>query len=84
MGHVYKNNILTPEQAAEKKRLWGTVELLINKSILKEVRSMRLRQHLLRNANKNEILGYVSEYEQVYIIRVGNELLIINDIKIFK
>ena len=39
-----------------------------------------LRQHLLRNANKNEILGYVSEYEHAYIIRVGNEFLINNDI----
>ena len=42
MDHVYKNNIVTPEQAAGKKRVWGTVEqLLINKSILKEVRLMR-------------------------------------------
>ena len=40
MDYVYKNNI-TPEQAAGKKRIWGTVEqLLINKIILKEVRSM--------------------------------------------
>ena len=39
-----------------------------------------LRQHLLTNANRNEILGYVSECEQAYIIRVGNELLINNDI----
>ena len=39
-----------------------------------------LRQHLLANANRNEILGYVSECEQAYIIRVGNELLINNDI----
>ena len=39
-----------------------------------------LRQHLLRNANKNEILGYVTEYEQAYIIRVGNKFLINNDI----
>ena len=42
MDHVSKNNIVTPEQAAGKKRVWGTVEqLLINKSILKEVRLMR-------------------------------------------
>ena len=42
MDHVYKNNIVTPEQAAGKKRVWETVEqLLINKSILKEVRLMR-------------------------------------------
>ena len=39
-----------------------------------------LRQHLLTNANRNEILGYVSECEQAYIIRVSNELLINNDI----
>ena len=42
MDHVYKNNIVTPEQAAGKNKVWGTVEqLLINKSILKEVRLMR-------------------------------------------
>ena len=42
MDHIYKNNIVTPEQAAGKKRLRGNVEqLLINRSILKEVRSMR-------------------------------------------
>ena len=42
MDHVYKNNIVTPEQVAGKKRVWGTVEqLLITKSILKEVRLMR-------------------------------------------
>ena len=45
-----------------------------------ESRIISLRQHLLGNANRNEILGYVSECEQVYIIRVGNELLIDNDI----
>ena len=38
MNHVYKNSIVTPEQTAGKKRIWGTVkELLINKGILKEV-----------------------------------------------
>ena len=42
MDHVYKNNIVTPEQAARKKCVWGTAEqLLINKSILEEVRLMR-------------------------------------------
>ena len=42
MDHVYKNNIVTPEQATGKKRVRGTVEqLLINKSILKSVRLMR-------------------------------------------
>ena len=42
MHHVHKNSIVTPEQAAGKKRIWGTVEqLLINKSILKEVRLMQ-------------------------------------------
>ena len=42
MDHVYKNNIVTPEQTAGKKRVWGTAEKwLINKSILKEVGSMR-------------------------------------------
>ena len=47
---------------------------------LYESRIVSLRQHLLRNANRNEILGYVSEFEQAYIFRVGNELLINNDI----
>ena len=42
MDHVYKNNIVTPQQAARKKMVWGTVEqLLINKGILKKVRLMR-------------------------------------------
>ena len=38
------------------------------------------RQHVLRNANRNDILGYVRECEQAYIIRVGNELLVNNGI----
>ena len=39
---VYKNNIVTPGQAAGEKGVWGTVEqLLINKSILIEVRLMQ-------------------------------------------
>ena len=42
VDHVHKNNIITQEQAAGKKRVWGTVEqLLINKSIMKEARTMR-------------------------------------------
>ena len=42
MDHVSKNDIVTPEEAAGKKRVWGTVQqLLINKSILKEVRLMQ-------------------------------------------
>ena len=42
VDHVHKNNIITQEQAAGKKGVWGTVEqLLINKSIMKEARSMR-------------------------------------------
>ena len=44
MDHVYKKkkNIVTPEQAPGKKRVCGTIEqLIINKSTLKEVRSMR-------------------------------------------
>ena len=45
-----------------------------------ESRIISFRQHLLRNTNRNEILGYVRECEQAYIIRVGNELLVNNDI----
>ena len=45
---------------------------------LYESRIFSLQQHLLRNANRNEILGYVSECEQACIIRVINELLINN------
>ena len=41
-NHVYKNNIVTQEQAAGKRGVWGTLEqLLINKSITKEERRMR-------------------------------------------
>ena len=47
---------------------------------LYESRIISLRQQLLRNSNRNEILGYVIECDQAYIIRVGNELLINNDI----
>ena len=47
---------------------------------LYESRIISLRQHLLKKANRNEILGYVSECKQAYIIRVGNSLLINNDI----
>ena len=47
---------------------------------LYESRIISFRQHLLRNTNRNEILGYVRECEQAYIIRVGNKLLVNNDI----
>ena len=53
---------------------------LRNIRTLYESRIISLRKHLLRNANRNEILGYVSDCEQAYIVRVGNELLINNDI----
>ena len=34
--HVYRNNIITQEQAAGKRGMWGTLEqLLINKNIMK-------------------------------------------------
>ena len=40
--HVYRNNIITQDQAAGKRGIWGTLEqLLINKNIMKEVRKMR-------------------------------------------
>ena len=43
--HVYKNNIITQEQTAGKRGVWGTLEqLLINKNIMNEVR--RMRRHL--------------------------------------
>jgi hypothetical protein len=42
MDHAHKNDILAPEQAAGNKGVWGTIEqLLINKSVLEEVKSMR-------------------------------------------
>ena len=47
---------------------------------LYESRIIPLWQLLLRNANRNEILGYVSECEQAHVIRVGNEIVINNDI----
>ena len=41
--HVYRNNIITQEQAAGKRGIWGTLEqLLINKNIMKEVRRRNL------------------------------------------
>ena len=47
---------------------------------LYESRIISLQQRLLRNTNRNEILGCVSECEEAYTIRVGNELLINNGI----
>ena len=47
---------------------------------LYESKIISLPQHLLKNTNRNDIAGCVSECEQAYIIRVGNELLIKNDI----
>ena len=42
MNNVYKNNIVTSEQAALKKRVRGNGEqLLINRTILKQVRSVQ-------------------------------------------
>ena len=40
--YVYKNNIITQEQAAGKRGVWGTLEQLrINKNIMKEVKRVR-------------------------------------------
>ena len=40
--HCESNNIITPEQAGGKKGVWGTTEqLLLNKTILKEVKSKK-------------------------------------------
>ena len=40
--HVQSNNIITPEQAGGKRGAWGTTEqLLVNKNIMKEVKSLR-------------------------------------------
>ena len=39
---VYKNNIISQEQAAGKRGVWGTLEqLLISKNIIQEVKRMR-------------------------------------------
>ena len=41
-NHCETNNIITPEQAGGNKMVWGTTEqLLLNKSILKEVRNKK-------------------------------------------
>ena len=40
--HVQSNNIITSEQAGGKRGVWGTTEqLLVNKNIMKEVKSLR-------------------------------------------
>jgi len=40
--HCETNSIITPEQAGGRKKVWGTTEqLLLNKTILKEVRSKK-------------------------------------------
>ena len=41
-NHCETDNIITPEQAGGTKKVWGTTEhLLLNKSVLKEVRNKR-------------------------------------------
>ena len=40
--HCNQNNIITPEQAAGKKGLWGCFkQLLINKAVMSEVKKKR-------------------------------------------
>ena len=40
--HCYKNQVISPEQEAGKKAVWGSTEqLLINKAIMTEVRKKR-------------------------------------------
>ena len=40
--HVQSNNIITPEQTGGRRGVWGTTEqLLLNKNIIKEVKSLR-------------------------------------------
>ena len=42
LNHCETNNIITPEQAGGKKKVWSTTEqLLLNKSILKEVKNKK-------------------------------------------
>ena len=42
IDHVQANNIITPEQAEGKRGVWDTTEqLLVNRNIMKEVKSLR-------------------------------------------
>ena len=64
--HVLHNNIITNEQAGGKKGTWGTTEqLLINKSILKEV----------KNSRKNLVtvwLDYRKAFDSIIINAIKN------------
>ena len=85
---INTRKLLTMTDSFHRKSDVGTIYM----SNVKEGRGLRsivtlyeskiisLRQHLLRNANRNELLGYVRECEQAYISRVGNERLVNNDI----
>ena len=48
-SHCETNNIITPEQAGGKKKVWGTTEqLLLNKSILKEAKNKKRNLYTVR------------------------------------
>ena len=45
-NHCERNNIITPQQASGKKKVWGTTEqLLLNKSVLKKVRNKKSNRY---------------------------------------
>ena len=75
MDQVYKNSIVTPEQAVGKKRVWGTVEqLLIKKSILKEVRLMRRNLVTFRQDYK-QTFDSVPHSWLLHALKLANHLL---------
>ena len=77
MDHVYKNNIVTPEQAAGKKRVLGTVEqLLVNKSVLKEVRLMRRNQSQLGQTKVFDSILHSWLLHALKLAKLPNHLLI--------
>ena len=60
--HVLHNNIITNEQAGGKKGTWGTTEqLLINKTILKEV----------KNSRRNLLSGSITVKHSTLFLIVG-------------
>ena len=77
MDHVYKNNIVTPEQAAGKKRVLGTVEqLLVNKIVLKEVRLMRRNQSQLGQTKVFDSILHSWLLHALKLAKLPNHLLI--------
>ena len=70
-GNFHPNSDIDKLYISRKKGRRGLKEI----KTMHESRLIAIRQHLLINNSRNNIMGYVIECEQSSIIKVGNELL---------